>query len=115
VVNARAAAIGIADKAELRPSATAGGVDDALRLRRPVLFEETGEFVDTPVYDRTLLGAGATFEGPAVLEQSDTTILVPPGARGRVDEYLSIVIETGGVQPVAVGSRNGHAVVAKGA
>ncbi len=115
VVNARVAAIGIAEKAELQPSTAAGAAEDALRLRRPVFFEETGEFVDTPVYDRAQLGAGASFEGPAVFEQSDTTILVPPGARGRVDEYLSIVIETGGMQPVAVGSRNGHAVVAEGA
>jgi N-methylhydantoinase A/oxoprolinase/acetone carboxylase beta subunit len=94
VVNARVAAIGIADKADLRPAETAGGAEDALRLRRPVFFQETGDFVDTPIYDRPLLGAGAAFAGPAVLEQSDTTVLVPPGASGRVDEYLNIVIET---------------------
>jgi N-methylhydantoinase A len=115
VVNARAAAIGIADKADLRPAESTGGAEDALRVRRPVFFEETGDFVDTPIYDRTLLGAGATLAGPAVLEQGDTTTLVPPGASARVDEYLNIVIETGGVRPVAVASRNDDAAVAKGA
>jgi N-methylhydantoinase A len=114
VVNARAAAIGLAEKTELRPSEETGRAEDALRVRRPVFFEETGDFIDTPVYDRELLLPEATFEGPAVLEQSDTTVLVPPGATGSVDRYLNIVIQTGGIQPVSVAAGNGHAV-AKGA
>jgi N-methylhydantoinase A len=114
VVNARVAAIGLAETTELRRSEESGTADEALRGRRPVFFEDAGDFVDTPVYDRELLKNGATFEGPAVLEQSDTTILVPPGAGGRVDEYLNIVIETDGLAATSITTRNGAAAM-KGA
>lgn len=97
VVNARVAAIGLAETIELRRSEESGTAEDALRVWRPVFFQEAGEFVDTPVYARELLKKDASFEGPAIVEQSDATVLLPPGASGRVDSYLNIVIETGGV------------------
>ena len=48
------------------------------------------------MYDRAKLRHGATFEGPAVVEQWDSTTVVPPGARVTVDEYLNLVIAVGG-------------------
>ena len=39
------------------------------------------------------LPAGVSFEGPAVIDQLDTTTLVPPGVRAEVDEYLNIRME----------------------
>lgn len=42
------------------------------------------------VYDRTRLGLSDVVEGPAVLEQPDATIVVPPGFSARVGEYGSI-------------------------
>jgi N-methylhydantoinase A len=59
--------------------------------RREVYFD--GEAVDTPVYERSEIPAGVTFEGPAVIDQLDTTTLVPPGVRAEVDEYLNIRLE----------------------
>src|SRR5262249_55434990 len=35
---------------------------------------------DTNIYDRTALTIGATLSGPAIVEQSDTTIVIDPGA-----------------------------------
>src|SRR3954451_24831446 len=58
---------------------------------RPVFFD--GEAVDTPVYERSELPAGVAFEGPAVIDQLDTTTLVPPGVRAEVDEWLNIRME----------------------
>jgi N-methylhydantoinase A len=58
---------------------------------RTVYFD--GEPADTPVYERSDLPAGATFEGPAVIDQLDTTTLVPPGVKAEVDEYLNIRME----------------------
>jgi N-methylhydantoinase A len=58
---------------------------------RKVWFE--GEAVDTPVFERSELPAGVTFEGPAVIDQLDTTTLVPPGVKAEVDEYLNIRME----------------------
>ncbi len=59
--------------------------------RRDVYFD--GEAVETPVYERSDLPAGVCFEGPAVIDQLDTTTLVPPGVRAEVDEYLNIRME----------------------
>ena len=59
--------------------------------RRDVYFD--GEAVETPVYERSDLPAGVRFEGPAVIDQLDTTTLVPPGVRAEVDEYLNIRLE----------------------
>jgi N-methylhydantoinase A len=93
IVNARVAAIGITEDVQLRPAEAGEGAAATPVSERPVYFDETGEFTDTPIYDREQLAPGATIAGPAVIEQTDTTVLVPPGARATVDQYLTIVIE----------------------
>jgi N-methylhydantoinase A len=45
------------------------------------------------VYDRAQLRAGDVIQGPAVIEQMDTTTFVPPGARLTVDRYRSLIME----------------------
>ena len=45
------------------------------------------------VYDRAGLIAGDTFGGPAIVEQYDSTTLVPPGFRVRVDEFGNLAAE----------------------
>jgi len=70
-----------------RPSLTG----DARIGERSVWFKETGR-VTTPVYDRARLGAGTTLTGPALLEQMDSTIVVPPGTRMRVADGGDIVM-----------------------
>ena len=61
------------------------------RETREVWFDEAA--LDTPVYAREDLPAGVRFEGPAVIDQLDTTTLVPPGVRAEVDEWLNIRLE----------------------
>jgi N-methylhydantoinase A len=46
----------------------------------------------TPVYDRERLGAGDELSGPAILEQYDSTIVVPPGFRLRCDTTGNVVL-----------------------
>ncbi|TVR11647.1 MAG: hydantoinase/oxoprolinase family protein [Salinarimonadaceae bacterium] len=58
---------------------------------RAVWFKETGR-VTTPVYDRARLGAGTSLTGPALLEQMDSTIVVPPRMRMRVTDGGDIVM-----------------------
>jgi N-methylhydantoinase A len=94
-VNARAAAIGRSDTPELPASEETGDAADALREERPVYFEELGDFTTTPIYDRSKLRPEAKIEGPAMIEQMDTTVLVPPGASARVDKYVNVVIDAG--------------------
>ena len=56
-------------------------------------FAEAGDYVDCPIYDRYALGAGAAVSGPAVVEEFDSTTVVHPGFRLRVDEAGNLVIE----------------------
>ena len=46
---------------------------------RPMIFDRGVDAVDAPVYRRTDLGAGAKFEGPAVVEERETTSVIRPG------------------------------------
>jgi N-methylhydantoinase A len=59
---------------------------------RMIRFDELPEAVAAPVYDRATLQAGMTIAGPAVIDQLDSTILVPPGVTAEVDRSLSIVM-----------------------
>jgi N-methylhydantoinase A len=58
--------------------------------RRPVYF---GGWLDTPIYDRAKLRPGHTFEGPAILEQADTTSVIEPGMHARVDAFGNVLVE----------------------
>jgi len=50
--------------------------------------------VPTRYYDRAALKAGNRLEGPAIVNQYDSTTVVPPGLSAQVDRFGNIVIET---------------------
>jgi N-methylhydantoinase A len=50
-------------------------------------------YVDTAVYDGAALGVGAEVHGPALVEEPFTVVVVPPGARARVDEAGNYALE----------------------
>ncbi|MDO5628166.1 MAG: hydantoinase/oxoprolinase family protein [Mobilicoccus sp.] len=58
---------------------------------RQVWFADTG-WVETGIHDRNTLPPGTTFTGPAIVDQFDSTTVVPPGARAEIDEWLNIRI-----------------------
>jgi N-methylhydantoinase A len=60
--------------------------------KRKVRFDELAEAIDTPVYDRALLKAGMKVVGPAVIDQLDSTIIVPPEVTAEVDRSLTIIM-----------------------
>jgi N-methylhydantoinase A len=93
-VNARAAAIGVTADTELQRAAQTNGRLEPRRTRQ-VYFEESGGFVETPIYERAGLVKDTRIAGPAIVEQSDTTVLVPPGTTLAVDQYLNIIIDVG--------------------
>ena len=47
---------------------------------------------DATVYERDTLPLGATFEGPAIVEQFDSTTVLPPGWRGKIDGYKNLFL-----------------------
>jgi N-methylhydantoinase A len=61
-----------------------GALADARLGERRAHFTPAG-FVPTAVYDRARLPAGARLTGPAIVEQSDTTTVIPPGYAAGVE------------------------------
>ena len=82
---------GIVEKPSF-PTIQPSELADAHRGTREAYFETTGTFVETDVYARDGLGAGATFSGPAIVEQMDSTVVVPPGSNAEVDETGNLII-----------------------
>jgi N-methylhydantoinase A len=82
-------AIGVTPKPQLKRHEPTGAAVEP-RASRPVHFDSSGDALDTPCYLRSELSAGAKFEGPAIVDQLDSTTLVPPGWRAEVDEWLNI-------------------------
>jgi N-methylhydantoinase A len=69
------------------------GAATAVKSRRRAWFAEAGGWVDTPVYDRYALGPGTTFDGPAIVEERESTAIIGPGARCHADDGRTIVVE----------------------
>ena len=77
------------------PSAAleAASTGRALRGRRAVYFREHHAYVRTPVYDRYALGAGASCTGPAIVEERESTLVVPPGWTVTADAHNNLIAE----------------------
>jgi N-methylhydantoinase A len=65
----------------------------ALKKKRQVYFPEYKGFVECPVYDRYRMGPGTTLTGPAIVEEKESTLVVGPGGRLHIDDYLNAIIE----------------------
>jgi N-methylhydantoinase A/oxoprolinase/acetone carboxylase beta subunit len=76
------------------PERRGASLADARRRERPAYFAPGG-FVPTPVYDRARLGEGVRIPGPAIVEQPDTTTVIPPGWAAVVEATGSLRIRKG--------------------
>jgi len=85
-------AIGTVPKPQLARADATSVPRAAPVAHRQVLFQGEGAPVETPIYARADLRPGAHIEGPAVVEQLDSTIPIPPGAVADVDEWSTIAI-----------------------
>ncbi|KKB39631.1 hydantoinase/oxoprolinase family protein [Bacillus thermotolerans] len=88
----RVEAVGTVRKPEFNKEEPSGTLEEALKETRDVYFEESGGFVETAVYDRTKIPVLSEFAGPAIIDQLDSTIVVPPGCTAKVDEYRNIIM-----------------------
>jgi N-methylhydantoinase A len=84
-------ASGVTPKPELARHQRDGSLPEPIAVRQ-VRFDETDSRVETPVYSRFEVPAGTVLTGPAVLEQLDSTVLVPPGVEAEVDEWLNVAL-----------------------
>ena len=51
---------------------------------------------EAAIYDGDALAPGMAFSGPAIIEDSGTTMVIHPGNQVQVDAYRNIHIEIGG-------------------
>ena len=90
IVNLRTVAVGKRNSAPLPGSdATASGIP-RVSARRQVHFNG---WHDTPIYERAELAPGMRFDGPAIVEQSDTTTVVEPGMDVKVDAKGNLLVK----------------------
>ncbi len=73
-------------------SRASSGPDESLLGERQVYFEDTVGFVSCGIYDRAKLAPGSTVDGPAILENIDSTVLIDPGWRARIDNYGNCIM-----------------------
>lgn len=93
LVNLRLNGVGKVRRPVLRQLARASdGAERAVKGRRQVFFNDPARPLETPIYDRDRLLAGDAIEGPAIVEQMDTTIVLPPATRAMVADTGSLVI-----------------------
>ena len=73
---------------------TATGIE-ARKGSRPAYVPEAGGFVDTAVYNRYGLAPGDRVAGPAIIEERESTAILPPNSHAFVDEQNNLVIQLG--------------------
>ena len=93
VVNIRVRGIGPLSSVVLpKTKAEKQNTEDAVTGKREVYFGPNDGFQETTLYDRNLMQSGFEFNGPAIVTEYDSTILVPPDSKATVDEYANLII-----------------------
>ena len=73
------------------PRAT-GDASRALKRRRPILWELSRGYEETPVYDGTKLACGHKIPGPAIIEEPATTVVIPVSYDCAVDGVKNYIL-----------------------
>jgi N-methylhydantoinase A len=66
------------------------------KTRRVIFCTETDTFEEVPVYERYAVPAGCRLEGPLILEEEESTIVVPMAAQVEILENLSVLVRLEG-------------------
>ena len=95
LMNLRTTVIGIRPKHALRDliPKPRTSLDGAAKGSRRVWAG--GEWIECPTYERAALPWGAELDGPAVVEQPDTSVWLEPSTSARVDEAGNLVVKLG--------------------
>ena len=67
--------------------------EEAHKTNRKVNFD--GNWLDTPVYNKELLLSGNVVEGPCIIDQLDTTTVIPPRVYGTINPLGYIIMKEG--------------------
>ena len=92
-VTLRVTALGQMESASMAPlSRELRAPAEALLGQRPVYFEDAGGFVPCEIYHRAGLSPDSSIDGPAILENIDSTVVIDPGWRARIDDYGNCIM-----------------------
>ena len=72
-----------------------GSFEDAIKGKRKAYSPIAGDFIDYTVYDRYTLSSEVNFQGPAIIEERESTVIVGEDASVSVDEYGFLWIDLG--------------------
>lgn len=93
IVNYRLSAIGLSDKPQIGHIQECSASVPKENEVRQVRFEKQCKFIETPVYLRDDLPSDCVLQGPAIIEQMDSTCVIPPGWTALSDQYGNILVE----------------------
>jgi N-methylhydantoinase A len=99
VVNVRLSGTGLVPRPRLARIAPGGGDPRGARKgRRSVVFGDSSRPAprDCPIFDRARLRAGNRIRGPAIVEQLDSTSVIPPGFAVTVDRLGNLLLQREG-------------------
>lgn len=92
----RASAAAMADEVRLEQSGRSEG--PSRTGERPVYFSELAGFRTTPVYSRGRIVAGDRVDGPAIIEEAESTVVVGPRAHVVIDQAGNLIMHLAGKQ-----------------
>lgn len=78
VVNVESTIVGKIERPKRMVQPKGNGAESAKTGTRRVVFNSDGTRIDTAIYDGSKLGAGDQIEGPAIIEEETTTIVIDP-------------------------------------
>jgi N-methylhydantoinase A len=93
LVSLRLISLGLVPQAKLSPGKVTGRkVEAAKTSERKVFFGKERGMLNTQVYNREKLEPGHRIDGPAIVEQLDTTTVIHPEQEATVDEYRNLIV-----------------------
>ena len=64
---------------------------ETIKGTRMAYFPEESRYLETNVYDRYALKSGTTLEGPAIIEERESTLIIGSKAHRRIDQWLNVI------------------------
>jgi len=96
IVNLQVTAVGEIPKPQFHETAAPERSQPPSPHEMRTVYFSPSEPTEGPVYRRPMLAPGSVIDGPAIIEEKTSTIVLYPGQRGRIDGYLNVEIEPAG-------------------
>lgn len=97
IVNYRISAVGEIEKPHSEELAVKTGAKLPAPIEtREVLYQGQSGFIKSKVYQREELVPGCSFNGPVILEQMDSTVVIPPDWSAYIDGFYNLILDFDG-------------------